>query len=148
MFFRREKPRVLSFSDRIDQARSAGFQVSAGAQGATRVSRDGIACDIREAADGMPDVSLTGALAGNEIAPLVELGYQKIWQTSSGKRFPATAEHLKSLHAFTEDLRQALGLTSLYNEGLGTVNQVHLYDRVVARDSKHEKKPWEVSFRG
>lgn len=148
MFFRREKPRVLTFSDRIDQARSAGFQVASGPQGATRVSRDGIACDLREGADGLPDLSLTGALAGNEIAPLVELGYQKVWQTSSGKRLPATADHLKALHAFTEDLREALGLTSLYNEGLGTVNQVHLYDRVVDRDLKHEKKPWEVSFRG
>lgn len=148
MFFRREKPRVLTFSDRIDQARSAGFQVSAGPQGATRVSRDGIACDVREGAEGLPDLSLTGALAGNEIASLVELGYQKVWQTSSGKRLPATADHLKALHAFTEDLREALGLTSLYNEGLGTVNQVHLYDRVVDRDLKHEKKPWEVSFRG
>jgi len=148
MFFRREKPRVLTFSDRIDQARSAGFQVSAGPQGATRVSRNGIACDVRESSDGLPGLSLTGALIGNEIAPLVELGYQKVWQTSSGTRLPATAAHLKALHAFTEDLREALGLTSLYNEGLGTVNQVHLYDRVVDRDLKHEKKPWEVSFRG
>lgn len=148
MFFRREKPRVLSFSDRIDQARSAGFQVSSGAQGATRVSRNGIAADVRELADGLPDLSNTGALIGNEIAPLVELGYQKIWQTSTGKRFPATPDHLKVLHAFTEDLREALGLTSLYNEGLGTVNQMHLYDRVVDRDVKRDKKPWEVAFRG
>ena len=147
MFFRREKPHVLSFSERIDQARSAGFQTSSGAQGATRVSRNGIAADVREGADGMPDISSVGAVIGDELGPLVELGYQKIWQTPSGKRVPATSVHLKGLHAFTEDLREALGLTSLYNEGLGTVNQQHLYDRVVDRDVKREKKPWEVAFR-
>jgi len=147
MFFRREKPHVLTFSERIDQARGAGFQTSAGAQGATRVSRAGIAADVRESADGMPDISAVGAVIGDEIGPLVELGYQKIWQTSSGKRLPATAAHLKALHAFTEDLREAMGLTSLYNEGLGTVNQQHLYDRVVDRDVRREKKPWEVAFR-
>ena len=146
MFFRREKPHVLTFSERIDQARSAGFQTSAGAQGATRVSRNGIAADVREGADGMPDISAVGAIIGDEIGPLVELGYQKIWQTPSGKRAPATAPNLKALHAFTEDLREALGLTSLYNEGLGTVNQQHLYDRVVGRDVKREKKPWEVAL--
>jgi hypothetical protein len=148
MFFRREKPHVLSFSERIDQARSAGFQISNGAQGATRVSRNGIAADVRDGAEGLPDISVVGALMGDEIGPLVELGYQKIWQTASGKKAPATNVHLKALHAFTEDLREALGLTSLYNEGLGTVNQQHLYDRVVDRDVKRAKKPWEVALRG
>ncbi|MEP7367641.1 MAG: hypothetical protein ABI972_30650 [Acidobacteriota bacterium] len=147
MFFRREKPHVLSFTERIDQARSAGFQTSAGAQGATRVSRNGIAADVRESGDGMPDISAVGALIGDEIGPLVELGFQKIWQTASGKQLPATNVHLKALHAFTEDLREAMGLTSLYNEGLGTVNQQHLYDRVVDRDVKRAKKPWEVALR-
>jgi len=147
MFFRREKPHMLSFSERIDQARSAGFQISAGTHGATRVSRAGIAADVGDSGDGMPDISNVGALIGNEIGPLVELGFQKIWQTASGNRLPATAVQLKALHAFTEDLREALGLTSLYNEGLGTVNQQHVYDRVVDRDVKREKKPWEVAFR-
>ena len=148
MFFRRDKPHMLSFAERIDQARAAGFQTTAGAPGTTRLSRGGLAADARESADGSPDISAVGALIGDEIGPLGELGFQKIWQTSSGPRLPATATHLKALHAFTEDLREAMGLTSLYNEGLGTVNQQHLYDRVENRDVKQAKKPWEVAFRG
>jgi len=34
-------------------------------------------------------------------------------------------------------------LTSLYNEGLGTTNEKHLYDRITARDSGRQPKPWQ-----
>ncbi|MCC7234458.1 MAG: hypothetical protein IT163_04095 [Bryobacterales bacterium] len=147
MFFRREKPHVPSFSERLDQARGAGFSVSSGAQGATRVSRDGIAADVRENSGGQPEFVQAGAVTGGEILSLVELGYQSGWQNAAGKRYPATAVQLKAFHAFTEDLRAVFGLTSLYNEGLGTVNKLHLYDRLEGRDEKREKKPWEVAFR-
>lgn len=147
MFFRREKPHVPTFSERLDQAKGAGFSVSSGAQGATRVSRDGIAADVREGSGGQPEVVRSGAVTGDEILALVELGYQSGWQNAAGKRYPATAVQLKAFHNFTEDLRAAFGLTSLYNEGLGTVNRLHLYDRLTDRDVKREKKPWEVAFR-
>ena len=50
---------------------------------------------------------------------------------------------IKALHAFDEDLREGLGLTSLYNLSLGTVCDDHLYDRVTARDSGPHHQPWE-----
>ncbi len=53
------------------------------------------------------------------------------------------ADHLKALHAFSEDLREALGLTSLYNQGLGTTNEKHLYDRVQNRDTGAAPPPWQ-----
>ena len=60
----------------------------------------------------------------------------------------ARADQLKALHAFEEDLKEGLGLTSLYNTSLGTVSALHLYDRVVGRDLERAQKspvprPWD-----
>jgi len=88
-----------------------------------------------------------GVLMGDEIASLVDGGFQKFLQTGSGARQPALAPHLKAIHEFQEDLRAALGLVSLYNESLGSVSNLYLYDRVEARDSDRPKKPWELHVR-
>jgi hypothetical protein len=141
MFFRREKPRVQTFSDRLADIRGAGFQVQEGAK--TRVIRNGCAAELSDAGDGNVEIGISGVLMGNEIGQLVDVGYQKTWQSPSGKRVAARAEHLKELHAFTEDLREALSMTSLYNQGLGTTNELHLYDRVVGRDAEKITRPWE-----
>jgi len=92
-----------------------------------------------------PHIHKAGLIAGDEIGALVNGGYQVFWRTPSGKRLPALATHLKALHAFEEDLKEGLGLTSLYNEGLGTTSDVHLYDRVEHRDEPPAPKPWEVA---
>ena len=57
---------------------------------------------------------------------------------------PALAEELKEIQKFQEDLREALNLTSLYNESLGTVSNLYIYDRVEGRDSGKHDKPWEI----
>ena len=53
---------------------------------------------------------------------------------------------MKEIQAFHEDLREALGLESLYNESLGTVSNLYLYDRVEGRDKGLANKPWEVKL--
>ena len=141
MFFRREKPKVFSFSGRLSDIRSAGFQVQEGAK--SRAVRNGCAAELIDAGDGNVEIGIAGVLMGNEIGQLVDLGYQKTWQAPSGKRVAARAEHLKELHAFTEDLRAALGATSLYNQGLGSTNELHLYDRLVGRDAEKSPRPWD-----
>jgi hypothetical protein len=73
---------------------------------------------------------------------LVDAGYQKFFETPSQKRLPAQASHLKAIHAFDEDLREALGIKSLYNESLGTRNDLHMYDRVEGRDHPRPR-PWD-----
>jgi hypothetical protein len=50
------------------------------------------------------------------------------------------------MHSFSEELKEALGLTSLYNESLGTVSESYHYDRVKDRDlpeKSRPKRPWE-----
>ena len=125
MFFRRQHPRVPSFAERLDQLRQAGFTVEG-----PLVSRDGCAAGVSEAGIS----GRTGILLDGEIAILVDGGFQKFFRTPSGKSRPALASDLASLHAFEEDLRQILGLPSLYNESLGTVSTSYRYDRLQGRE--------------
>ncbi len=86
-----------------------------------------------------------GYLLGGEISKLIDRGDQKFLKTTKTE-IPATADHLRALHDFTEELKEALGGVSLYNESLGTVSDEYIYDRVKDRDlpeTKRPKRPWE-----
>ena len=130
MFFRRGTPRVPGFEERIDHLGQSGFAVS---PDRTRITRGPCAGVVRKNAQGEPEIVRAGILIGGEIGVIVDGGNQKFLVTPSGRKLPALATHLEALHAFTEDLRQGLGITSLYNESLGTVNELHLYDRLHGR---------------
>jgi len=143
MFFRREKPRIYAFAEQLDRLRQRGFQIEKAGSTTARVLRQGCAADIREVAEGQVTIGDVGVMVGGQMALLVELGFQKVWQTPDGKRLPALANHMRALHAFSEDLHEALGLKILYNESLGTVNEHHVYDRVVGRDRGVRQHPWD-----
>lgn len=144
MFFRRERPKELTFEERLERVRQAGFTV--GVQPGTRtarISRNGYAV-VLDLQDAVPRVAEpAGMLMGGEIGALTDSGYQKFFLTRSARRQPALASELKALHDFQEDLREALGETSLYNESLGTVSTLYLYDRVKDRDRGVPKRAWE-----
>jgi hypothetical protein len=143
MFFRRDRPKNLTFAERLENLRKAGFTVTAGSAGATRVVRGICAVDIKESGPSVDISDRAGILMGNEIGVLVDGGYQKFFQTPSGKRKPALAEELKALHEFEEDVKEGLGQLNLYNEALGTVSTYYLYDRVANRDQGVPKRAWE-----
>lgn len=87
-----------------------------------------------------------GYLIGGEIARLTDKGYQKFLMTSKAE-IPASADHLRALHEFTEELKEATGAPSLYNESLGTVSDRYVYDRVEGRDVPAESRklrPWQA----
>src|SRR5213082_789193 len=95
--------------------------------------------------DGVRIFAKPGYLIGGEIARLVDKGYQKFLKTTKTE-IPATADHLKAIHNFSEELKEATGSISLYNEGLGTVSDRYMYDRVEDRDeptSVRPVRPWE-----
>src|SRR6266566_5529852 len=97
--------------------------------------------------DGVKIFAYPGYLIGSEISKLVNRGYQQFLKNSKTE-VPATADHLKALHSFAEELKVALGLPSLYNESLGTVSESYQYDRVEDRDKKPTDRPkrrWEVA---
>jgi hypothetical protein len=143
MFFRNQKPHQWTFDERLGNLKQFRFEVQRQGAGAL-VKRDGCGAMIEDLSDGQVKVGKAGVLVGAEIANLVSRGYQMFLRTPSGKEIPALADQLKKLHAFDEDLREGLGLTSLYNLSLGTTSDDHLYDRVEDRDAPHHPRPWET----
>lgn len=143
MFFRREKPKVITFEDRLQTLRELGFKTENAASG-TRVSRDGMGAIVRSGSgEAAVEAEKGGLLLGDEIGHLTNAGYQMFFRTPSGHMVPARAPQLKALHAFNEDLREALGETSFYNQSLGTTTEAHLYDRVKDRDAGVPVRAWQ-----
>ncbi|MEQ1947528.1 MAG: hypothetical protein ABL995_10080 [Bryobacteraceae bacterium] len=142
MFFRNPKVKELSFDDRLSNLSQFGFSVSRQSGGA-KVTREGFGAVVEDMGGGNVAIGKAGLLAGDEVATLVHGGFQMFLRTPSGKEFPAQANQLTALHAFDEDLREGLGLISLYNVSLGTTADSHMYDRVKERDERHHARPWE-----
>jgi len=143
MFFRRASPKQWTFDDRIASLSEYKFQAKRESGGSALVIRDGCGARVEDAGDGQVKVDKAGVLVANEIALLVNRGYQMFLRTPSGKELPALASHLEKLHAFDEDLREGLGITSLYNLSLGTTTDKHLYDRLEERDEPSHPHPWD-----
>ena len=101
--------------------------------GAVRVSKYGCAAIIAPGSDA-PVMMLhrPGWILGGEISRLVDRGFQKFLK-SSKLEIPATAEILRAIHEFSQELDAATGERELYNEALGTTSDVYLYDRVAGR---------------
>jgi hypothetical protein len=144
MFFRRVIPHQSTFAERLDALRKLGFTAAAMDSGRARVTRDGIGAILEDQPGEHPQVQKAGLILGNEIGALVNGGYQMFWKAPAGSRVPAQASQLKSLHAFEEDLKEGLGLLSLYNQSLGTTSDLHLYDRLEHRDQGDAHKPWKL----
>ena len=143
MFFRREKPHQFTFQERIDNLKQFKFDAKMESSGRARVTRGGCGAILQDLGDGKVEIGKAGVLIGDEVGMLVSRGYQMFLRTPSGREEPALAPHLRQLHAFDEDLREGLGLTSLYNLSLGTTSEEHLYDRVKDRDAGPPIRPWE-----
>ena len=135
-----KKPTPRSFSDALATLAGHQFDVSAARDGsgtgskAFQVRKYGCAAEIAAAADGSTTVlARPGWLLGGQIARLVDRGYQKFLKTPK-MEIPATADHLRAIHDFSEELKEAAGATSLYNESLGTTSDRYVYDRVKGRE--------------
>ena len=131
MFFRRPRPYIPSFSERVERLKQAGFSTENLPAGRVRIAKHGIAAVIDDQA-----MEKAGVLIGGEVGVLLNRGYQMFLETPSGKRFPATADQLKALHEFEDDVKEALDLVNLYNTSLGTTSQKHNYDRLIKQNPK------------
>jgi hypothetical protein len=101
---------------------------------AFQVRKYGCAAEIMPAPDGTTMVlARPGWLLGGQISRLLDRGYQKFLATPT-LEIPATADHLRAIHEFSEELKEAAGGTSLYNESLGTTSDRYVYDRVKGRE--------------
>jgi hypothetical protein len=139
-----------TYEDAVNWLREHGFDLieAPGTQGRVFLRKYNVSAAIQKnGEDGVKIFAYPGYLIGSEISKLVNKGYQQFLKTSKNE-IPATADHLKALQQFTEELKEALGLPSLYNESLGTVSEAYQYDRVKDRDkpeASKPKRPWEVA---
>src|SRR5882724_4205846 len=110
MFFRRERPKEITFDQRMENLRKAGFTVSPAGGGRFMVTR-GCCAAVLENNAGSPSVAeRAGIVMPGGIGKLVDGGFQKFFLAPGGVKKPALAPELKALHAFQEDLREALGM--------------------------------------
>jgi hypothetical protein len=135
-----KKIAIPAFADALATLAGHQFDVSSARDGsnatakAFQVRKYGCAAEIAAAPDGTTLVLVRpGWLLGGQIARLVDRGYQKFLKTPN-LEIPATADHLRAIHEFSEELNEAAGATSLYNESLGTTSDRYLYDRVQGRE--------------
>jgi hypothetical protein len=135
-----KKTQPRTFNDVVALLGGQRFDVAPAQEGAKRaanavqVRKYGCAAEIAAAADGSVEIlARPGWMLNGEIARLLDRGYQKFLKTSK-LEIPASADHLRAIHEFTEELNEAIGATTKYNEALGTTSNVYNYDRVKGRD--------------
>lgn len=139
------KPR--SYDEVLNQLKDLQFDVHEvpGVAGRVQVSKNGCAAILGpDPKGGVALYHKPGLLMGNEIAILLDRGFQKFFKTSKFE-MAATADHLKAEHSFAEALDEVIGEVSLYNESLGSVSDEYMYDRLKGRDTDAPAKgraPW------
>jgi len=137
-----------TYDEALIWLRQNGFELkdAPGAPGRTILRKYGCEAGIERNDKSAPRIFVTpGILIGSEVSKLVDHGFQKHLETSKVQR-AATSDDLKALHSFAEELKEAMGVPSLYNESMGTVSEAYKYDRVKERDKAagaRSVRPWE-----
>ncbi len=134
-----KKPAKRTYDEVLAMLGNQRFDVSGAAEGAqrkpgaVRVSKYGCAAIIAQGTD-TPVVMLhrPGWVLGGEISRLTDRGYQKFLKTKK-LEIPATADILRAIHEFSQELDLVTGERELFNEALGTTSDIYLYDRVAGR---------------
>jgi hypothetical protein len=140
-------PVAKTYDEAIAWLRDHGFDLleAPAVQNRVFVKKYNCSAALEKSGEGVKIFAYPGYLIGGEIAKLINRGYQQFFKTTKAE-VPATADQLTALHQFTEELKEAIGAPSLYNESLGTVSENYVYDRVQHRDepaAARPKKPWE-----
>src|ERR1700681_4109763 len=116
-----------SYEEALSWLREHGFDLieAPGTPGRVFLKKYNVSAAIqKDGEDGIKIFAYPGYLMGGEISKLVNRGYQQFLKTSKTE-VAATADHLKALQQFTEELKEAIGLPSLYNEALGTASEAY-----------------------
>ncbi|HET9743398.1 MAG TPA: hypothetical protein VFQ00_11670 [Terriglobales bacterium] len=139
---------LISYEQAVSWLREHQFDVldAPGVSNRVFLKKNNVSAAIERADDGSVRLfAKPGYLIGGQIARLVDKGYQKFLKTTKTE-IPASADHLNAIHKFSEELKEAIGSVSLYNESLGTVSDRYMYDRIEDRDeaiSQRPVRPWE-----
>lgn len=118
----------------MDNLASLGFSVGS-TRGVVRVEKYGCGAEFRQDPDEQFRMTiLPTIMVKGQFSRLWDAGYQKFLLTDDGTKLPALASQLVNLRKFNEELRTALGVPTFYNEALGSVSQLSVYDRVKGRE--------------
>ena len=119
------------------QFEQSGFVVSDDQTDKIEVKKDGFVAFLRKQAGKLVYLAPPFLVVHGINCELEDRGYQKFWYSKpEGKRFPIRKVDLEILHRFDEEVRHILGLTSLYNESLGSTNARTAYDRLTGRPDR------------
>jgi hypothetical protein len=151
----RKKSAHPDFEQTLNLLRAHGFDAKpySGVEGGVLVTKHGAGAVLAPApkskdpnAAAAAFVIHPGVMVRGEVGRLLDRGYQKFIK-SSQYELPASAHQLQAIHAFSEELKQLTGATSLYNESLGTTSDVYRYDRLVGREAEQPEptQPWELT---
>lgn len=151
---RNSRSQAPNFQEILDGLRAHGFELNPakGVAEGTLVSKGGVAAvlvpgktDPKWESGGARMAVTPGVFIRGEIARLLDRGYQKFIKTSQYE-LPATADQLRAIHEFTEELNLVSGAMGLYNEALGTTSDVYQYDRLRGREEPQAPaaRPWEL----
>ncbi|MGB7434333.1 MAG: hypothetical protein WBR26_19665 [Candidatus Acidiferrum sp.] len=117
----------------MDTLASLGFSVGS-TRGVVRVEKYGCGAEFRQNPDGRFQMTILPTIMANgQFARVWDAGYQKFLLTDDGTKLPALSSQLVNLRKFNEELRTALGVPTFYNEAIGSVASVSVYDRVKGR---------------
>jgi hypothetical protein len=117
----------------IESLAALGFSVGS-TRGVVRVEKYGCGAEFRKGPDERFQMTIIPTImVKGQFTRLWDAGYQKFLLTDDGLKLPALASHLENLRKFNEELLTALGVPTFYNEALGSVSQVSVYDRVKGR---------------
>ena len=117
----------------IESLAALGFSVGS-TRGVARVEKYGCGAEFRKGPDDRFQMTIIPTImVKGQFTRLWDAGYQKFLLTDDGLKLPALASHLENLRKFNEELLTALGVPTFYNEALGSVSQVSVYDRVKGR---------------
>lgn len=124
----------------MDTLAALGFSVGS-TRGVVRVEKYGCGAEFRQTTDDHFQMTiLPTIMVKGQFSRLWDAGYQKFLLTDEGVKLPALASQLVNLRKFNEELRTALGIPTFYNEALGSVSQLTVYDRVKGRDGDDPDK--------
>ena len=121
-----QQPQIESLSAKGFLVRSSG--------GVVRIEKYNCGAELRKEAQGgyrmtiIPSIMVQG-----QFTHLWDAGYQKFLLTNEGRKIPVRVTQLADLRRSNEELRTALGVSTYYNEALGSTCHYSVYDRVKGR---------------
>ena len=71
MFFRHDRPKIPTFSERVEALKQAGFLTQNLPDGRVKITKHGVGAVIGDEGKNQPEIERAGVLVGGELAMLV-----------------------------------------------------------------------------